>query len=177
MTRDPFFSEQLTLHRAVTLLVNIIRSIPFIILMVLMIPVTQCLVGSSIGTWAAIVPLSVSAIPFLGRIVESALSEVAEGLIEAGHAMGATPLQIVVHVLWPEALPAIVRGITLTAVALVGYSAMAGVVGGGGLGDLAIRYGYQRFEIDVMVATVVLLVVLVQLLQWIGDCIAKRLAH
>ena len=125
----------------------------------------------------AMVPLAISAIPFLARIVESAMEEVPAGLVEASQSMGATPMQIIRYVLVPEAMPGIVRGITLTLITLVGYSAMAGAIGGGGLGDLAIRYGYQRFEVSVMVVTVLILIVLVQLLQWIGDRAALRLAH
>jgi len=158
-------------------IVNIIRSIPFIILMVAIIPFTRLIVGTSIGTIAAIVPLAVAAIPFVARLVESALMEVPVGLIEAAEAMGATPWQIIKKVLVPESMPGLVRGITLTLVTLVGYSAMAGAVGGGGLGDIAIQYGYQRFQVYVMLATVVILVILVQLLQWGGDLIAKRLSH
>jgi D-methionine transport system permease protein len=121
--------------------------------------------------------LAVSAIPFLARIVENALNEVPAGLLEAADAMGATPLQMITRVLLPEAMPSLVRGITLTAIALVGYSAMAGAIGGGGLGDLAIRYGYDRFEVGVMLVTIVVLIVLVQLLQAVGDSLARRLAH
>jgi D-methionine transport system permease protein len=165
------------LNRIISWIVNAIRSIPFIILMVAIIPFTRWVVGSSIGTLAAIVPLAVSAIPFLARIVESALNEVQSGLLEAAEAMGATSIQIIRFVLLAEAMPSIIRGITLTTIALVGYSAMAGAVGGGGLGDLAIRYGYDRFEMGVMLATIVVLIVLVQLLQAGGDWLARRLAH
>jgi D-methionine transport system permease protein len=156
---------------------NGVRSIPFIILMVAVIPFTRLIAGTSIGTTAAIVPLSIAAIPFMGRIVETALNEVADGLIEAGQAMGATPLQIISKVLIPEALPGIINGITITLISLIGYSAMAGAVGGGGLGDLAIRYGYQRFEIKIMIATIIVLIVMVQLLQWLGDFFARRFSH
>jgi D-methionine transport system permease protein len=174
--RGCFWSRPV-LNRIMSWLVNAIRSIPFIILMVAIIPFTRLVVGSSIGTVAAIVPLAVSAIPFLARIVESSLNEVPAGLLEAAQAMGATPIQTICRVLLPEAMPSIVRGITLTTIALVGYSAMAGAIGGGGLGDLAIRYGYDRFEIGVMLATIVVLIVLVQLLQAAGDWLARRLAH
>jgi D-methionine transport system permease protein len=156
---------------------NGVRSVPFIILLVAIIPFTRLIAGTSIGTTAAIVPLSIAAIPFVGRVVETALSEVAGGLIEAGVAMGATPLQIISKILIPEALPSIISGITLTLINLVGYSAMAGAIGGGGLGDLAIRYGYQRFEVSVMIATIIVLIVIVQLLQFIGDYFAKRFSH
>lgn len=156
-------------------IVNVGRSVPFVILMIAVIPLTRALLGTSIGTAAAVVPLTVGAIPFLARLVEGALHDVDPGLTEAGHAFGATRVQIVARILLPEALPALVRGLTVTAVALVGYSAMAGVIGGGGLGYLAIRYGYQRFETDVMLATVAVLVALVQLVQLTGDRLARRL--
>ncbi len=158
-------------------IVNIIRSIPFIILMVAIIPFTRLIVGTSIGTVAAIVPLTIAAIPFIARLIESSLQEVHPGLIEAAEAMGASPAQIVIKVLLPESMAGIIRGITLALVTLVGYSAMAGAIGGGGLGDIAVQYGYNRFNAGVMLITIIMLVVVVQLLQWIGDLIAKRLAH
>ncbi|MFC4135550.1 methionine ABC transporter permease [Hamadaea flava] len=157
------------------LIVNIGRSLPFIILMIAVIPVTRAIAGTSIGTDAAVVPLTIGAIPFFARLVESALAEVDPGLSEAGHAFGASRTQIIARILLPEALPALIRGLTLTVVALIGYSAMAGVIGGGGLGYLAIRYGYQRFETDVMLATVAVLIGLVQLIQLAGDRLARRL--
>lgn len=165
------------LNKALGAIVNIVRSIPFIILMVAIIPFTRLIVGTSIGTQAAIVPLTIAAIPFVARLIESALAEVPSGLIEALESMGATPLKIVRRALLPESMAGIVRGVTLTLITLVGYSAMAGAVGGGGLGDIAIQYGYNRFDVRIMVATIIILVVVVQLLQWIGDLIAKRLAH
>ncbi|MBP1764959.1 MAG: ABC-type transporter, integral rane subunit [Firmicutes bacterium] len=146
-------------------IVNATRSTPFIILMVAIIPLTRLIVGTSIGTNAAIVPLSIAAVPFLGRIVESAIREVDYGVIEAAQAMGASPVQIIYKVLIPEALSSIVLGITITLVSLIGFSAMAGAIGGGGLGDLAIRYGYQRFRPDVMLATVIILIVTVQFVK------------
>lgn len=164
-------------NRILGLMVNALRSVPFIILMVAIIPLTRFLVGSSIGTAAAVVPLALAAIPFFARIAESALAEVPSGLVEAANSMGATPLQIIWRVFIPEAWPGIIRGVTLTCVTLVGYSAMAGVVGGGGLGDLAIRYGYQRFEVGVMLITVLILIVMVQLIQYLGDKLALKLAH
>ncbi|NLG84714.1 MAG: ABC transporter permease [Firmicutes bacterium] len=157
--------------------VNIGRSLPFIILMVAIIPFTRLLVGTSIGTKAAIVPLTVAAVPFVARVVESALSEVDRGVIEAAQAMGASAWQIVCRVMLPEALPSLVLGVTLTAINLVGYSAMAGAIGGGGLGDLAIRYGYQRFRGDVMLATVLILLGLVEVLQIIGDRLSRMMRH
>ncbi|NUP51565.1 MAG: ABC transporter permease [Catenulispora sp.] len=157
--------------------VNVGRSLPFIILLIAITPFTRGVVGTTIGVDAAIVPLAVGAAPFFARLVEAAVREVDRGLIEAAQAMGAGNLATVRKVLLPESLPALVSGLTTTVVALVGYSAMAGAVGGGGLGDLAVRYGYQRFENGLMIATVVLLVVLVQIVQWLGDFGAKRLAH
>ena len=177
MTERGYFWSRPLLNRIMSWIVNAIRSIPFIILMVAIIPFTRWVTGSSIGTIAAVVPLAVSAIPFLARIVESALNEVPRGLLEAAQAMGATPAQTIRRVLLPEAIPSIIRGITLTIIALIGYSGMAGAVGGGGLGDLAIRYGYDRFEVGIMLATIVLLIALVQLLQAGGDWLARRLAH
>jgi D-methionine transport system permease protein len=155
--------------------VNALRSTPFIILLVAIVPLTRLVVGTSIGTAAAIVPLTVAAIPFVARLAEASLREVDPGLVEAAQAMGATPRQIVWKVLLPEALPGIVAGLTVTVVSLIGYSAMAGAVGGGGLGDVGIRYGYQRFRPEVMATVVVVLVVLVQLVQSLGDRLARRL--
>nr|WP_231855020.1 methionine ABC transporter permease [Photobacterium profundum] len=169
--------ENRTLNKALGIVVNIGRSIPFIILLVAIIPFTRFIVGSSIGTAAAIVPLTVGAIPFIARLVEGALLEVPSGLVEAAQAMGATPQQIVTKVLLPEALPGIINAITITLVTLVSYSAMAGTVGGGGLGDVGIRYGYQRFDGTVMMITVVMLVILVQLIQSVGDHLVKRFDH
>jgi D-methionine transport system permease protein len=169
--------ENLALNRTVGGVVNATRSTPFIILMVAIIPFTRLIVHTSIGTSAAIVPLSVAAIPFFGRLVQASLREVPESVVEAAHAMGASPLQIAVFVLLPEALPSIVAAFTVTFVSLIGYSAMAGAVGGGGLGDLGIRYGYERFEPAVMLATVAVLIVLVQLIQMLGDGVARRLSR
>ncbi|MCC9625750.1 ABC transporter permease [Thalassospira sp. MA62] len=155
-------------------LVNATRSVPFIILAVAIIPFTRFVVGTSIGTSAAIVPLTVAAIPFIARIIEGAIREVDSGLIEAAQAMGARPVQVVTKVLLPEALPGIIHGLTLTAVTLIGYSAMVGAVGAGGLGDLGIRYGYQRFRPDVMSAVVITLIVVVQAVQSFGDWMARK---
>ncbi len=167
--------ENLWLNQSVGSIVNAFRSTPFIILMVAIIPITRLLVGTSIGTTAAIVPLTITAIPFIARIIESSLKEVDGGVIEAAQSMGATPLEIIGKVLLPEAMPSIVLGLTLTVVNLIGHSAMAGALGGGGLGDLAIRYGYQRFRLDIMIATVVVLIIQVQLVQSIGDKLSARL--
>ena len=167
--------ENIFIKQTVGSVVNAIRSIPFIILMVAIIPLTRFIVGSAIGTTAAIVPLVIASIPFIGRQVETSLKEVPSGLVEAAEAMGATPFQIISKVLLPEAMPGIVAQLTTVIIALVGESAMAGAIGGGGLGDLAIRYGYQRFRPEVMLATVVVLIVLVQLVQFVGNTLAKKL--
>lgn len=169
--------ENRWINNVLSVIVNIGRSIPFIILMVAIIPFTRRIVGTSIGTTAAIVPLTVAAIPFVARVVETALREVDSGVVEAAQSMGASPWQIIRKVLIPEALPSLASGVTLTTVNLIGYSAMAGAIGGGGLGDLAVRYGYQRFRGDIMIVTVAVLVVLVQLLQMLGDAVVKRLDH
>ncbi|NDK36645.1 methionine ABC transporter permease [Rhodovulum sulfidophilum] len=161
-------------NKVLGLVVNAARSVPFIILVVAIIPFTRALVGTSIGTDAAIVPLTIAATPFIARLVENAIREVDAGLIEAARAMGATPLQIIRKVLLREALPGIVLGLTLAVVSLIGYSAMVGAVGGEGLGDLGIRYGYQRFMPDVMLAVVLILIVMVQLVQSFGEWIAAR---
>lgn len=168
--------EQPLVNRILGAVINVGRSIPFIILMVAVIPFTRFVVGTSIGTTAAIVPLSLAAIPFVARLVESAVFEIDRGVIEAAQSMGSSPWQIIWKVLIPEARPSLVLGLTITTVNLVGYSAMAGAIGGGGLGDLAIRYGYQRFRADVMLQTVVLLVVLVQALQMLGDWASRKLS-
>lgn len=162
------------LNKSLGFVVNMLRSIPFIILLVAIIPFTRFIVGTSIGTNAAIVPLVVGAIPFIGRIVENALEEVPYGLTEAGLSMGATPWQIAWKFLLPESLPGVINGLTVTVIAIVSYSAMAGAVGGGGLGDVAISYGYQRFDLRVMLITVILLIVLVQVIQSIGDYCSRR---
>lgn len=166
--------QNLAVNNALGVVVNATRSVPFIILMVAIIPFTRMIVGTSIGTTAACVPLTLAAIPFLARLVETSLREVNGGVIEAAQAMGATPLQIIWKVLLPEALPTIVDNITVLIVNLIGYSAMAGAIGGGGLGDIAIRYGYQRFQGDIMLATIVILIVLVQLIQSLGDFTSRK---
>ncbi len=159
------------------IVVNILRSVPFIILLIVMIPLTVMLVGTSLGVAGAIPPLVVGAAPFYARLVEGSLKEVDRTTIEAVQAMGATTRQIVTGALIPEALPGLIAGATVTAVALVSFTAMAGVVGAGGLGDLAIRFGYQRFQTDVMVVTVVLLVVLVQIIQYAGDALVRHFSR
>ena len=174
-TRKGHILEHPVAYQILAGIINITRSIPFIILMIAVIPFTRLLVGTSIGINAAIVPLSLCAIPFIARIVENSLLEVTYGLIEAATAMGATSWQIIIKILIPESLPGIINGLTLTIVNLIGYSAMAGAVGGGGLGDLAIRYGYQRFDLGVMLITIVIMVILVQMVQFIGDTINKTI--
>ncbi|ANB18026.1 methionine ABC transporter permease [Dokdonella koreensis] len=166
--------EHRVVYAALSFVVNVLRSLPFIILLIVMIPVTLLLVGTSLGVAGAIPPLVAGTAPFFARLVETALRGVDRGVIEASQAMGATTRQIVTGVLLPEARAGIIAGITVTAVALVSYTAMAGVVGAGGLGDLAMRFGYQRFQTDVMIVTVVLLLVLVQLLQMLGDALVAR---
>ncbi len=158
-------------------LVNIFRSLPFLILLIAVIPLTRLVVGTAYGPTAAVVPLAIGAIPFFGRVVESALREVAPGKIEAAKVMGASNGQIVRKVLLPEAMSPLVAGATLTLVMLIGYSAMAGTIGGGGVGDFAIRYGYQRFNTPVLLVSVVVLIIIVQLIQSIGDAIVRGMAH
>ncbi len=165
------------LNKALGGIVNATRSVPFVILMVAIIPLTRLIAGTSIGTQAAIVPLAIAAIPFMARIAENAMREVDPGLIIAARAMGATPGQIIRKVLLPEALPGLIAATTVTLVSLIGYSAMAGAIGGGGLGDLGIRYGYQRFLPEVMLAVVVVLIALVQSMQSLGDWLVRRLSH
>ena len=169
--------ENGTVNRVVGVVVNAVRSTPFIILLVAIIAFTRFITGSSIGTAAAVVPLTIAAAPFVARLVETSLREVDRGLVEAALAMGATTRQIVFKVLLPEALPGIVAGLTITIVSLTGYSAMAGAIGGGGLGDLGIRYGYQRFLPEVMLAVVLVLILFVQAVQSAGDWLVRRLSH
>ncbi|HGM6442838.1 TPA: methionine ABC transporter permease [Pseudomonas aeruginosa] len=161
--------EQKAVYTLLSLVVNILRSLPFIILLIVMIPLTVLITGTSLGVAGAIPPLVVGATPFFARLVETALREVDKGIIEATQAMGASTRQIIWNALLPEARPGIIAAITVTAITLVSYTAMAGAVGAGGLGDLAIRFGYQRFQTDVMVVTVVMLLILVQILQTVGD--------
>ncbi|MGW0587251.1 methionine ABC transporter permease [Streptosporangium sp. NPDC002607] len=170
-----FFSA--VLNRVLGLVVNLGRSLPFIILMIAVIPFTRLIVGTTIGTIAAVVPLTLGAAPFFARLVETALREVGRDKVQAAQAMGAGRATIVGKVLLPEAMPGLIAGLTVTVVALISYSAMAGAIGGGGLGDLAIRYGYQRFETTLMIVTVVVLVAVVQLVQSLGDSVARRLAR
>lgn len=164
------------IYKVLDFTINILRSFPFIILMIAIFPFTRFIVGKSIGTTAAIVPLTIGAAPFAARVIESALKEVDPGIVEAAKSFGASNWQIIWKVMIKEALPSIILGITLTVISIIGYSAMAGTIGGGGLGDVAIRFGYQRFKTDIMIYTVLILIGLVQLLQSIGNIIYKKLS-
>lgn len=177
ITRRGKLNENFIINKLLSAIIDVTRSLPFIILLIAIVPLTRLLVGTSIGTTAAIIPLSFAAIPFMGRIVENALLEVNPGLTEAGLTFGATSRQILLKILLPEALPAIVNGITLMMISLIGYSAMAGTMGGGGLGTVAVNYGYQRFDITVMLATIAILIVIVHLIQYAGNHLAHRLNH
>jgi D-methionine transport system permease protein len=163
------------LNEVLSRIVNILRSFPFLILMIVLMPVARFILGTTIGTRAAVVSLSIAAAPFVARVIETSLKEVDPGVVQAAKAMGSTNWQIIVKVMLPEALPSLVSGVTLTIINLIGYSAMAGTIGGGGLGDLAIRYGYQRFRSDVMLAAVIVTIVLVELVQFVGNKISSRL--
>ena len=164
------------LFQILTRIVNALRSFPFIILMILLFPLSRLIVGKTIGTAATVVPLSVAAAPFVARIIETSLKEVDFGVIQAAKAMGSSTMQIILKVLIPEALPSLVDGITLTIINLIGYSAMAGAIGGGGLGDLAIRYGYQRFRPEIMAIAVIVILIMVELIQFIGSKISGSIA-
>jgi len=177
MTDKGGIAENLWFNRVLGAVINGFRSVPFIILLVALIPLTRLIVGTALGTWAAIVPLAIAATPYYARVAEVSLREVDRGLIEAVRAMGGGRWTIVREVLVPEALPGIVAGFTLTLVTLVGASAMAGAIGAGGLGDLAIRYGYQRFETGIMIAVVIVLILLVSAIQWLGDRLVAALDH
>lgn len=163
------------LNAVLSRVVNVLRSFPFIILMILIMPLSRLIIGTAIGTKASIIPLSIAAAPFVARVIESSLREVDPGVVQAAKAMGSTNWQIVYKVLIPEAMPSLVSGITLTVINLIGYSAMAGAIGGGGLGDLAIRYGYQRFRSDIMIITVIIIILLVEVIQLVGNKIAAKM--
>lgn len=156
-------------------IIDVLRSFPFVILMIVLLPFTRLVLGTAIGTAATIIPLSIAAAPFVARITETALNEVDPGMVQAARAMGSTNWQIIYKVLIPEALPSVTSGITLTIINLIGYSAMAGTLGGGGLGDLAIRYGYQRFRTGIMLASVVVIIILVAVIQWIGTRLTNKI--
>lgn len=164
------------LYQVLTRIVNALRSFPFIILMILLFPLSRILVGTSIGTKATIVPLSIAAAPFVARIIETSLKEVDVGVVQAARAMGSTTMQIIMKVLLPESLPSLIDGITLTVINLIGYSAMAGAIGGGGLGDLAIRYGYQRFKPIIMAIAVIVILIMVELIQQAGTLLSRKVA-
>ena len=164
------------LYQILTRIVNALRSFPFIILMIVLFPLSRVVVGTSIGTKATIVPLSIAAAPFVARIIESALKEVDKGVVQAARAMGSTTMQIIFKVLIPEALPSLIDGVTLTIINVIGYSAMAGAIGGGGLGDLAIRYGYQRFRSEIMAIAVVVILLMVELVQMLGTALSHKVA-
>ncbi len=169
LTGHGHLKENYWLHQTLGSLVNIGRSFPFAILMVALIPLTRGIIGTSLGTTASIIPLSIAAIPFIARLVEISLQEVDKEIIEAAIVMGSTPWQIVTKILIPEALPSLILAITTTIINLIGYSAMAGTMGGGGLGKVAIQYGYQRFNVPLMIATVVILIIMVQIIQFLGQ--------
>lgn len=171
---DHFYNNEI-LRRIIGFMLNIIRSVPFLILMILLLPLSKLIVGTKIGPEAVIVPLSIASIAFFARLAEASLSDVNNGIIEAAFSSGASKSRIIFSILIPEALPSIIKNITVTAISVLGFSAMAGLVGGGGLGDLAYRYGYQRYQTDIMLVCVILLVVIVQLIQWIGDAVAFKL--
>lgn len=175
--RHPHLWGKQGVYRYLGLFINAVRSMPFIILMIACIPATRWIIGTSIGTTAAVVPLSIAAIPFVARLLDNVLQEVSNGLIEAGLAMGATSWQVLRHIVLVEALPSLIQSIAMTLINLIAYSAMAGTIGGGGLGDLAIRYGYQRFDTKIMLITTMILILFVQVFQQLGDWLAKKFSH
>lgn len=164
-------------YRILDAVINVLRSFPFIILIVAIVPFTKLIVGKSIGINAAIVPLTIAATPFVARVIESALKEVDKGVVEAAKSFGASNMQIIFKVMLKEAVPSIISGLTLTIISIIGYSAMAGTVGAGGLGDLAVRYGYQRYQTDIMIVTVIILIIIVQVLQSLGNYFYKKLSR
>lgn len=176
-TRPGGLRPQPVLYKVVNAIVNVLRSYPFIILMIVLFPISRILIGKSTGTTATIIPLSIAAAPFVARILEQSLLEVEPGLVEAAQSMGATPLGILRHVLLPEATPSLILGITTSIINIIGYSAMAGAIGGGGLGDIAIRFGVHRKQPDMLWAAVIIIIILVQLVQWIGNAFSKAKNH
>ncbi|MDP0489373.1 MAG: methionine ABC transporter permease [Fusobacterium sp. JB021] len=174
ITKEGNIWEKQKLNQILEFIINTLRSFPFIILMICLFPLSRIIVGTTIGVNAAIVPLSISAAPFVARIVEGALNEIDKGLIEASSSMGANNLTIIFKVMIPETLPHLIHGITVTIISLIGYSAMAGTIGAGGLGDLAIRFGYQRFKVDIMIYAVIVIIILVQLIQSLGNYLVYR---
>jgi D-methionine transport system permease protein len=174
ITKEGNIWEKRKLNQILEFIINTLRSFPFIILMICLFPLSRLIVGTTIGVNAAIVPLSISAAPFVARIVEGALNEIDKGLIEASSSMGANNLTIIFKVMIPETLPHLIHGITVTIISLIGYSAMAGTIGAGGLGDLAIRFGYQRFKVDIMIYAVIVIIILVQLIQSLGNYLVAK---
>lgn len=174
ITDKGHIKENLKLNQILGTVINVMRSVPFIILIIAIFPLARLIVGTTIGPTASIVPLSIAAAPFVARVIESSLKEVDWGVIEASISVGASIPQIIFKVMIPESLPSLVLGITLTVINILGYSAMAGAIGGGGLGDLAIRYGYQRFQTDVLIATIIVLIIFVEIVQRIGNYLAKK---
>lgn len=174
-TSNPLFIKNEAVNKIVCVILNVIRSVPFLILMILLLPLSKLIVGTKIGSEAVIVPLSIASIAFFARLAEASFSDVSKGVIEAAVSSGAKKSSIITEILIPEALPSLVRNITVTAISVLGFSAMAGLVGGGGLGDLAYRYGYQRYQTDIMIVCVAILVILVQLIQFIGDIAVRKL--
>ncbi len=174
-THHKNISKNIIINKLLSAIIDVTRSLPFIILLIAIIPFTRWVIGTTIGTTAAIVPLSIAAIPFMARVTENALLDINPGLIEAGMSFGASPIQILLKILLPESLPAIINGTTLMLISLIGYSAMAGAVGGGGLGTVAINYGYQRFDVTIMLATVAILIIIVHLIQFIGNRVSRSL--
>ena len=177
ITKEGNIMERPKLNQFLEIIINTLRSFPFIILMICLFPLSRIIVGTTIGSTAAIVPLSISAAPFVARMVEGALNEIDKGLIEAASSMGASNRTIIFKVMIPETLPHIIHGITVTVISLIGFSAMAGSIGAGGLGDLAIRFGYQRFKTDIMLYSVVVIIILVQILQSFGNYLAKKFSR
>lgn len=177
ITKEGNIMEKQKLNQFLEIIINTLRSFPFIILMICLFPLSRIIVGTTIGSTAAIVPLSISAAPFVARMVEGALNEIDKGLIEAASSMGASNRTIIFKVMIPETLPHIIHGITVTVISLIGFSAMAGSIGAGGLGDLAIRFGYQRFKTDIMLYSVVVIIILVQILQSFGNYLAKKFSR
>ncbi|MEA4821421.1 MAG: methionine ABC transporter permease [Erysipelotrichales bacterium] len=175
ITKDKGIKKNKVIYQILEWIINTARSIPFFILMVLVIPLTRSIVGTSIGTIAFLVPLTLGATPFIARMVETSLEEVSQGVVEAAQAMGANTWQIVTKVYLKESIPSLIRGGSITTIALIGYSAMAGVVGGNGLGDIAIRYGLHRYQTDIMIYTLIILIVMVQVIQIIFNCVAKKI--
>jgi D-methionine transport system permease protein len=176
ITDDKGLKPNKAINRVLDFIINLLRSFPFIILMIAIFPLTRLIVGTTIGIKAAIVPLTIGAAPFAARVIESALKEVDPGIVEAAKSFGASTSQIIFKVMIKEALPSIVLGITLTVISVIGYSAMAGTIGAGGLGDIAVRYGYQRFKTDIMIYTVIILIIVVQIMQGLGNFAYKKLS-